>query len=75
MIGMFTGTLSSTCAACATSLLSILGLSGAILALPFRGAEIGVLTLVLLSFSLYKISEGIVNGNVCKPFRKIRTRN
>ncbi|MBI1971827.1 MAG: hypothetical protein HYS53_00860 [Candidatus Aenigmarchaeota archaeon] len=72
--GLVTGTISSTCAACATSLVSLLGLSGAILALPFRGAEIGVLTLALLSFSLYRTSVSVINAKVCRPTGKVSRR-
>lgn len=41
------------CSACGLSLLSILGLTGAITILPFRGIELSLLGLTLLSITLF----------------------
>lgn len=68
--GMVAGSVSSTCAACATSLLSLLGLSGAIFALPFKGAEIFLLSILLLTVSLYYTAKSIVKSGICKPLRR-----
>lgn len=46
------GIIGSGCTACGLPILSLLGLSGSILYLPLRGAELSYLAVILLSISL-----------------------
>lgn len=54
------GIVGSGCAACGLPILSLLGLSGSVIYLPFRGAEISYLSLALLTISFYLL---IKNSN------------
>ncbi|PIY69145.1 hypothetical protein COY90_02165 [Candidatus Roizmanbacteria bacterium CG_4_10_14_0_8_um_filter_39_9] len=54
------GIVGSGCAACGLPILSLLGLSGSVMYLPFRGAEISYISLVLLTISFYML---IINSN------------
>jgi len=66
-IGIFLGALAPGCAACGVGLLSIFGISAAaITLLPFQGLELSVLSIGILSFSIFKISKIIDKGNVCE---------
>lgn len=66
-VGIFIGALAPGCAACGVGILSLFGLSAAFITfLPFDGLELSILSMGILSFSVYKISEGIHKGNVCK---------
>ena len=47
------GIVGSGCAACGLPILSLLGLGGSVMYLPFRGGELSYLALILLSVSLY----------------------
>ena len=47
------GIVGSGCAACGLPILSLLGLGGSVIYLPYRGAELSYVSLVLLSVSLY----------------------
>ncbi len=47
------GILGSGCVACGLPILSLLGLSGSLIYLPYRGVELSYLSLALLSASLY----------------------
>lgn len=47
------GIVGSGCAACGLPILSLLGLSGSVMYLPFRGAEISYISLALLAISFY----------------------
>lgn len=47
------GIVGSGCAACGLPILSLLGLSGSVMYLPFHGAEISYISLVLLAISFY----------------------
>lgn len=47
------GIVGSGCVACGLPILSLLGLSGGLVYLPYRGAELAFLSLILLSISLY----------------------
>lgn len=60
-IGVFLGAAAPGCAACGVGLLSFLGLSSIIVTLPFKGQEIVVLAILLMSFSIYTISGKIYN--------------
>jgi len=72
--GIFIGALAPGCAACGVGILSLVGLSAAFLNfLPFEGLELSILSVALLSFSVFKISENIHRGNVCKiNFNKMK---
>jgi len=66
-VGIFIGALAPGCAACGVGLLSLFGLSAAFITLlPFDGLELSILSIGILSFSVFKISEGIHKGNACK---------
>lgn len=47
------GIVGSGCVACGLPILSLLGLSGSLIYLPYHGAELSYLSLILLSISLY----------------------
>lgn len=47
------GIVGSGCATCGLPILSLLGLSGSVMYLPYRGAEISYILLVLLTISFY----------------------
>ena len=49
------GIVGSGCAACGLPILSLLGLSGSLMYLPYRGAELLYGSLLLLSISLYML--------------------
>ena len=54
------------CPACSTSLLSILGVSGGLSVLPFKGVEITSAGLLLLIVSFYFITKSITECKECK---------
>ena len=51
--GSLVGIISGGCASCGLPVVSLLGLGGSMSVLPFKGAELPYISLVLLSFSLY----------------------
>jgi len=62
-IGVFLAALAPGCAACGIGLLSVLGLSAAVVTfLPFDGLELSILAIGILSFSIIKITKDM---NVC----------
>jgi len=63
------GIVGSGCAACGLPILSLLGLSGSVIYLPFRGTEISYISLILLTVSFYLL---IKNSNqACILAKKI----
>lgn len=65
------GIASSGCASCGLPLLALLGFGGAAATLPFRGAELAWLALVLLSVSSYVLIKGRGKPALCAlEFRK-----
>ncbi len=54
------------CPACATSLISVLGVSGGLSVLPFKGVEFTSLGLLILLVSFYFISKSISECEECK---------
>ncbi len=65
--GIFLGVLAPGCAACGIGLLSLFGVSAAVLgSLPFGGTELSMLAIGILGFSIFKISKDIKKGIVCK---------
>ncbi len=59
------GIVGSGCASCGLPILAFLGLSGAIFYLPFRGLELSVLAIILLSISLYALVRQSAKPTVC----------
>lgn len=54
------------CASCGLSLLSVLGLSATLVALPFHGAELRYVSLVLLVFSAFYMLKKVHEEIYCK---------
>jgi len=59
------GIISSGCASCGLPILALLGLSGSVAYLPFRGIELSYLSVILLLFSLYHLIKAN-NKNKCE---------
>ncbi|HLD88596.1 MAG TPA: hypothetical protein VI894_00165 [Candidatus Nanoarchaeia archaeon] len=57
--GAFLGSIASGCPACSVTLASLLGLTGFILTLPFKGLEFKVLGIVVLGFSTAMLSKNM----------------
>lgn len=66
-VGIFLGVFAPGCAACGIGLLSALGFgAAAITFLPFDGLEISFLAIIILGFSIYKITKDIKKEIVCE---------
>lgn len=67
-VGLVLGTLGAGCAACGSAVLlglvSLLGISTSLLFLPLDGLEFAVLALVVLTLSIYWLSEGMRGGEI-----------
>lgn len=61
---------SSGCAVCGLPILALFGLSGSIIYLPFQGAEISVVAVVLLLMTLYFMIISYPTEQVCKIINK-----
>lgn len=59
------GVISSGCAACGLSIISLLGLTGSLVYLPLRGEELSYLSVVLLTVSPYFILRGYKADQSC----------
>lgn len=59
------GFISSGCAVCGLPILALFGLSGSIIYLPFRGAEISVISAILLIVSFYLLIKSEMKSKVC----------
>lgn len=59
------GLVGSSCAACGLPVLALLGLSGSIIYLPLRGAEISYLAVALLSISFYLLLKSVFEKEYC----------
>lgn len=70
IFGITSGVVGIGCAACGsfllTSILSLVGASWILSFLPLRGAEFGILGVILLSTSLYTTAKKIQNPVICK---------
>lgn len=70
IFGITSGVIGIGCAACGsfllTSILSLVGVSWILTLLPLRGAEFGILGVILLFISLYMTAKKIQNPAVCK---------
>lgn len=64
-IGIFLGVLAPGCAACGVGIAALLGLGAFFQFLPFKGLEISLVSILLLTYSIYLISKSLLNGNVC----------
>lgn len=51
------GIIGSGCASCGLSLLTLIGLGGSLAFLPFRGTEISIITVVILTYSTYILTK------------------
>lgn len=70
LFGITSGVLGVGCAACGsfllTSVLSLVGAGGALVRLPLRGNEFGILGVILLTIALYVTAKQIENPLTCK---------
>ncbi len=70
-LGLMVGFLGVGCAACGSvmlaAVLATVGAGGLLLALPFKGAEIGLLSLLILLWSNYFLVKKISDPLVCRP--------
>lgn len=64
--GLIGSAFGAGCPACSTSLLSILGVTGGLSILPFKGIEFTFSGLIILLISLYFIAKSISNCEECK---------
>ena len=59
------GFISSGCAACGLPILALLGLSSSAIYLPFQGAELSIISAVLLAISFYMMVKSELKAKVC----------
>ena len=59
------GIVGSGCASCGLPILAFLGLGGAAASLPFRGMELSILAVAMLSMSLYVLMKGRARQSAC----------
>lgn len=59
------GIVGSGCATCSLPILALLGLSGSLIYLPFHGAELSYLSVILLSISFYLLTRSILDQQSC----------
>lgn len=64
------GIVSGGCVSCGLPLLSLFGVSGALLYLPFKGAELPFISLALLSFSLFFLIKASRKEEYCEVPKK-----
>jgi hypothetical protein len=73
-LGIFLGVIGVGCASCGSVILtSLLGLSAAssfISILPLKGMEFGLISVTLLTYSIYVLLKQIKNPSVCKVAEK-----
>lgn len=60
----------SGCAACGLPVIGLLGLSGSVLYLPFRGMELSIIAVLLLLMTLYFMIVTYPTEQVCKIINK-----
>lgn len=65
LTGIVTSILTPACSSCALGLAGIIGVSGTLTLLPFKGMELGALGIVLLLISLVYLS-GKITATVCE---------
>jgi len=66
VLGAVGGAIGSGCPICGATIIGLLGVSGGLAALPFNGIGLKVLSLGLVLFATYKVSESIFNCKKCK---------
>jgi len=59
------GFIASGCAACGLPILALLGLSSSAIYLPFQGAELSIISFVLLAISFYMMARSELKSKVC----------
>lgn len=64
--GTIASVIASGCPTCGAPFLAFFGAPLGLLALPFRGLEIKVLSIILLSFSIYLLAQSIERRLSCK---------
>lgn len=73
--GIALGIIAPGCAACGFGLIAALGLSGALLNfLPLGGLEISILSILILGFVIFKMSNDMHNCEVCQIDLKPQTQ-
>lgn len=65
-LGAFLGTLGSACPTCCAFLLSLLGVTTGVAALPFQGLELKLLSAVLLGISLWLLARKLAQHETCE---------
>ena len=70
-VGIFIGVLAPGCASCGVGLVAVLGLSGSLALLPFRGAELAPLAALILFFTVLYVSARI-NAACSLPLKKMK---
>jgi hypothetical protein len=58
--GVIASILAPACSSCALGIVGLLGLSGILTVLPLKGAEIGILGIIVVIFALVSISKKVV---------------
>lgn len=73
-VGTFVAAFAPGCAACGIGLVAVLGLSGAAINfLPLKGFEISLISLLILSIAIFKISGNLARPPACKvDLKKIK---
>ncbi len=64
-LGAFSGALASACPTCGAFLLSFFGAAGGLSLLPFKGLEVKLLSVLLLSFSLWLTLKYLKKSETC----------
>ena len=67
-LGTLLGIVAPACPSCGIGLFSLLGYSGLLAVLPFKGKELGIIGIILLLFSIVSISNKI-NRRTCQVKR------
>jgi len=70
-VGAILGVAAPGCASCGLGVLSVFGLTSSLAVLPFKGAEIGIISIVLLMIAGASVATRIAEGESCKiEFKK-----
>lgn len=65
-IGIVLGLFAPACASCGLGLISIVGLGSVLAYLPFKGIEIGILSVILLAYATYSLSSSMRECKECR---------
>ncbi|MBX4196721.1 hypothetical protein KW805_03980 [Candidatus Pacearchaeota archaeon] len=72
-VGLFLGLLAPACASCGIGLAAVVGLGAILAVLPFKGAEISFVAIILLIYSIIIVSSAVIES--CSIDRKkLQTR-